>query len=288
MFRRALPIIGRSLADLWDNILTLTVVNALWALSALPGLLLFFLNGGLIMSLLAIVVLVLTLGPTTAALFYVTAEVSREEKLELRDFFTGVRRYYKRGWVAAGINAAFIVLDYFNLVFYSSSAMAGSPLALLFILWVYLTLLWFMMQIYLWPLVLRMETLKVFLLLRNSVLATFKYPAFTFILTLFLLALLIGSFYTAFVLHVLAAMALQAIISNKALLEVLERERGRSETAALPIDVPPPLEKIQRVEDLPESALEHEPVPTRNAPDGVKRRSPSITRSVTGQPRKEK
>lgn len=176
MIRRILPTIGRSLLDLWDNILVLSVANCAWALSALPGLLIFFLGGGVLLGLVAIAVMVLTLGPTTAALFYMTSEVTRLERLEVREFVVGIRRFYRRGWAVGAINGVFAVLAYFNLVFYSSKDLTGSPLALLFIVWVYFTFVWFTLQIYMWPLALRMEEFKVGLLLRNSALATFKYP----------------------------------------------------------------------------------------------------------------
>jgi len=227
MLRRVLPIIGRSIADLWDNILVLVAANVLWALSALPGVVLFLLGSNIFTVLGLIILEVLLLGPATLALFYLTSEVSRREHLELREFFIGLKRFYKRGWAVAGLNGFFLLLAYFNLVFYSSGEVASSPISVLSILWVYVLLVWLTMQLYLWPLALRMEQLKIGLLLRNTALATLKYPFYSLLMTLFLLILAVISFLLGFVPTVIFGAAFHILVSNKALTAVLEREQSR-------------------------------------------------------------
>ncbi len=280
MVRRVFPLLLRSLADLWDNVLTLTVCNAMWALSALPGIFILFLGPNIIVLACAVAVLVASLGPSTAGLFYVTADVTRRERVELREYFTGVRRFYRRGLVLAALNGVFLVLAYFNLAFYSSTEIAGTPISLLSILWVYLLVVWFTMQIYMWPLALRMEKLKIGLLLRNSALATFKYPFFSLLIALFLLLLLAASFFSRFIVTVIIGATFQAIVCNKAVAAVLEQEQLRQEQqlgrAGLAMEVPPPLHAEEEI-------LESKPVPTVNTPPGVTRRSTSISRNTTNR-----
>lgn len=282
MIRQILPVIGRSLADLWDNIMVLTVANMMWALTIIPGMLIFLLGGGYLVAIGGLLVLALFVSPASMGMFYLTADITRREKVEMRSFFTGIRQYYLRAWVVAAMNVVFIILAYFNLLFYNSQAMAGSPLAIVAVIWAYIILVWFTMQIYMWPLALRMEKLKPWLLLRNSALATFKYPFFSILLGLFLLALLVASFFTAFIITVIVGTAYHTIVCNKALDVVLNAEEERSGkekegsmAAALALEVPPPLPKVEFTEKV-----ESEQAPTVNTPPGVKRRGESITRSV--------
>jgi hypothetical protein len=291
MVRRVLPIIGRSLADLWDNILTLVAANAVWALAALPGMAVFLLGGSLLVAALAVVVLVLLLSPPTMGMFYLTADVTRRERLELRSFFAGIRQYYRRAWVVGAINGLFVILAYFNFIFYNAQASAGSPLAIIAVVWIYIVVVWFTMQIYMWPLALRMEQLKPWLLIRNSALATFKYAFFSLLLGLFLLVVLIASFFTAFLITVIVGTAFHTIVCNKALSVVLEVEQARANpsseggtASALALDVPPPLEKVQFQEKV-----ESVQAPTVNTPPGVKRRGESITHAIkTEEKRRQK
>lgn len=288
MVRRILPILVRSLADLWDNLLVLVIANALWALSAMPGLAFLFLGGSVLAIVAMLVGLVLLVGPATMSLYYITADVNRRERVELREYLRGIRRYYRRGWALAALNAVFAIIAYFNFIFYSSKDVAGSPIALLSVIWLYLAVVWFTFQIYMWPLALRMEKLKIGLLLRNSALATFKYPFFGLVLALFLLLLLILSFFTAFVVTIIFGAVFQALVSNRALGVVLEQEEARSTgqnsttVTGLAMNVPPPLEKKA---PAPEEVTEA--IPTRNTPVGVKQRGTSITRTLNTDKRKK-
>lgn len=284
MLRRVVPLLARSIADLWDNILVLIVANSIWAISVLPGLALFFLGGGIAILLGAVVIMVLFMGPTTAGLFYATADVTRRERLELREFFTGIKRFYVRGWMLAGINGIFGVLAYFNLVFYNSKDIAGTPLAYLSIFWFYLLVVWFTLQLYMWPLALRMERLRIGLLFRNAALATFKYPFFSLVLSLILLTVLVLSFFTGFIITVIIGAALHTVISNKALAAVLEVEESRAtgQNTALAMNLPPPLETEAAVEKA-----ENRAVPTRNSPPGVTRRSTSLPKKTEKRDGKE-
>jgi len=277
LLRQALSAVGRSLLDLWENILVLATANIVWALSLLPGVFVgSLIKGGLLIFVLAFLIMTLLAGPTTIGMFYMTADTSRRERIELSDFWTGIKRYYRRGWLLAGINSLFILLVVFNLVFYSQPGFSDSPIRLMYIVWVYVILTWFMLQLYLWPLAIRMEPegrLPLRLLLRNALLAMFKYIGFSLIVGLITLLILIGSVVAVLIPMVLFGMALYGLISNRAAKMVLVRENERAAaenvqaTPLTPI-IDTPLE-ITRPVNEKAVALE---VETRNPPPGITRR----------------
>ena len=272
MARQALIVLGRGLADLWDNLLVLVVANLAWALALLPGVSLLVFVPGLGLWL-GLILLVLLLGPATLALYSFTIEVTRREKIEFGEFWRGLKQYYRRGWVVGLVNAVFTILAIFNLIFYLSPGISNSPLGLGIILWAYISFIWFCMQLYLWPLAVRMEQFRLGIWLRNAFLAAFKYPALTLIVGLVMAIFFFVSFLVAFIPVVVFGMGYHALVSNRALSVVLVKERERAEAlqkkgeqSSYAVDVPP----------LPEPETPSRPVySTRNAPPGVKRRGTS-------------
>jgi hypothetical protein len=224
---QALQILGRGWRDLWDNLLVMIAANLIWAVTLLPGLGLLNLGSGLLASGLGLILIVLLAGPATLALYNLTLEVTRRERIELGDFWQGLRQYYRRGWVVALLNLAFGLLALLNLNFYLSPDLRNSPLSLGIILWGYITFAWFCMQLYLWPMAIRTEQFRLDGLLRNAFLATFKYPALSLIIGLatglfFLIATL-----AAFLPIILFGMGYYALVSNHALRIVLQKEQAR-------------------------------------------------------------
>ncbi len=264
-----LRILGQSLLDLWENLLVLVTANLAWGIALIPVLGLSLVLGGLLGTVLALVLLVIIVAPVTLGLYSLTAEVDRREKLELGDFRRGVRQNYRRAWLLGSINVIFFVLLLFNWAFYSSGSVANTPLSYLFFLWIYVGFLWFSMQLFLWPLAARMDKVRLLPLLRNGVLAALKYPLISFGLGLVMAIFFLLSFYLAFLPVILFGMSFYALIGNKALTVVLQRERERAARQeqqggnASPYQV-----------DLPElPSKEAEAVfPGGTLPPGVKRR----------------
>lgn len=271
MARQALRILGRSVADLWDNLFALVVANLMWSLSLMPGLGVAIWVGGSLGLALGLLLLVLITAPATLALYVMTIEVIRLERVEFGEFWRGLREYYRRGWLVGFLNLIFVIIALFNLAFYSSPSVQSGPLALGIIIWGYVAFVWFTMQIYLWPLAVRMEKVRVGGLLRNAFLASFKYPGQTLVLGVVLAIIIAVSILLAFLPLIMFGMVYITIVSNKALTTVLRREQERATAKtegggnASPYQVDVPL--------LPEKDLEKEPsFSTRNAPPGIKKR----------------
>lgn len=231
MLHRIIPIFAKTLFDLWDNILVIVVANVIWALSLAPAFLIGQARLPVPYNIFAVAVaLAIFSGPTTVGLYALTSEVEREERLELGQFFSGIRQYYQRGWLLILFNLAFCIFAYFNIVFYSSQ---DFPIKAFSIAWIWVIFFWFLLQIYLWPMAIRLEgKLQVRLLFRNALLATFKYLGFNLILGLLMAIGLIGSVLASLLPTVIVGMSLQAMLSNNMLREVLRQERERANIAA--------------------------------------------------------
>lgn len=271
MFRQAFSILGRSLWELWDNIFVLVVANLVWSLALVPGMAALSFIGGWVGLVVTILDLLVLSGPVTLALYELTLNANRRERLELYVFFQSVRANYWRGFQVGLLNVIFVVLAFVNLTFYSSLAAGNSPLGLAVILWGYIVFIWFTMQFYMWPLGLRMEKFSLIGLLRNSFLATFKYPVLSLVLGFVVGLFFLLSGLISFLPIVIFGMSYHALVGNKALNLVLEKEQVKQENApagegenpfhidAAPLPPPPP-------------EPEPKPFTTRNAPRGVLRR----------------
>src|SRR5436305_5121812 len=95
---RALPVLGRSLLDLWENIFVLMVANLIWVVCFSPLVLVLALNPPFMPLILAVVV-VLALGPPTIGIYALTSEVTRYEKLEAIALWRGIKQYWLRGLI---------------------------------------------------------------------------------------------------------------------------------------------------------------------------------------------
>ncbi|MEI7554115.1 hypothetical protein [Candidatus Chlorohelix sp.] len=224
MFNRIIPVFLCALADLWDNLLALVLANILWAISIIPAVLLLNLPvPAPYVYFIAILPLIILGGPATIGLFALTANVTRLERLELGEFFKGIRTYYGRGIILAILNLIFASIAYINLAFYASINVAGGVVS---IIWLWLIFFWLVLQVSLWPMALRIENrFSLRLLFRNSLLATFKYLFFTLIIGLVLGIILFGSYYLLFLPTVLFGMSYHTLVSNNALQAILDKEK---------------------------------------------------------------
>ncbi len=271
MFRQSFRILGRSLWELWDNIFVLVVANLIWALALVPAMASISFIGGWIGIGLALISLVLLTGPATLALYDLTLNANRRERLELYVYMQSVRQNYRRGWVVGLLNVIFLVLAFVNLTFYSSLASSNSPLGIALILWGYVGFIWFTMQLHLWPLAVRMEKFSLWGLVRNAFLATFKYPVLSLVLGLVLGLFFLASGLVSFLPLVIFGLSFHALVSNKALNLVLEKEQVRVNSQPKE-DGESPYRITESPLPPPPPVSEAKAFSTRNTPAGVRRR----------------
>ncbi len=245
--RQALRLLWSSLGDLYYELFPLALTNFLWFLFSIPQLALvgicllvvyqgpellaaYVPIGGVAVSLWALLVpalfVSLLLGaPATAGLYYVVNQLVRGEPFGPRQFFPAFHRFYWRAVRLAASNLALLVLLILNIYFYA--LVLGGFFIVLSVLFAYALLLWVLIQPYLFPMLVELDT-PVRGILRNAVIFALDNVrltiglalvyAFIWALTLSPLVLLMLPF---------LGPALLALIGTKAVLELIEKYRAR-------------------------------------------------------------
>jgi uncharacterized membrane protein YesL len=161
---RALKTFWHAIRDVYDELLLFAGVSILWWLATL---------------------LVIPGPPVTAALYYLTDRVAGEQRIDFSFFREKFKESFGKSWLVAGTNLIFLIVLVVNIVFYSR---LSNFLQYAAIAWLYLLLMWLGMQIYLFPLLYRMEEPRLWPLLRNALMFALARPGYTALL-LVLLAL---------------------------------------------------------------------------------------------------
>jgi hypothetical protein len=205
----AFQVIRFSFRDFWDELVGLVSFNLLWSLSAvlpfLPWLLLRGADLGLVLPLS--LVLALPLPIVTGGLAYVTNQLSRGKRVGWGVFGTGVRRYWAKSLVVAFINLVALVLIFVNVEFYAV-LLEASWTILAVAAWLVVGVYWLLAQMFWFPMILELESEKVFVALRNALAMVIVTPLFSLTCAI---AIAIVSV-LCIVLTVPAAMALGALL----------------------------------------------------------------------------
>ncbi|MBN1681401.1 MAG: DUF624 domain-containing protein [Anaerolineae bacterium] len=169
-------------------------------------------------------VLIVTAPPATAALYVLTREIGYRRPVGWRDFMRALKTYFFVGWRWALLNAAAGGIIFANLIFYSyMDKSIGLPLIGL---WLGLTFVWVVVQMYCFPVLLEQARPSVRTALRNAVVLSLRYPLFT--LTY---ALIAGFFVFLSVivpyLWALITPALLAFFYNRAVYYLVQIEQGK-------------------------------------------------------------
>jgi hypothetical protein len=185
----ALRVIKYSLRDFWDEFVILVVLNMLWGLAAaLPILAVLVLSGlDQIWALVAGLFLLLPLPIVSGALCFVANQISRGKAAGWGTFAAGIRRYWVKSLVVAGVNLVVLVLLLTNLQFYGQMQSTWSNFAVA--IWLVLGLYWLLVQVFWFPMILELENEKILLALRNALAMVLVTPGFSLTLGIALLVL---------------------------------------------------------------------------------------------------
>jgi uncharacterized membrane protein YesL len=126
-----------------------------------------------------------------AGLVYMSHVAHEGPTATIRDFWDGFRANLWRGAVLALLNALVIVVNVSNLIAYQY--MPGVEFVALRIFWLAVLLLWFVFQLYLWPLFFEMETPTLTGAARNALVMMTLNPLFTLGLWLGILLIVVAS-----------------------------------------------------------------------------------------------
>jgi hypothetical protein len=147
------PVLLRLVLDLYNWLVPLAAINIIW----------------LFMS-----VTIILLPPATAALFHVAHLVIRGEGPTVGNFLAGIRKWWLKSWLWGLTLAAYVVISFFALTFYS--AMTSPVGIVLFAISAVVILVIGLTQFYFWPYLMLQEQPSILLALRNSALTVLGAP----------------------------------------------------------------------------------------------------------------
>lgn len=186
----AASVLRWAVVGLYDESVLFLKVDAVWFLLSLPlGLPILLLLVGmlpvgpdgrgdwLIPGLLTGLTLLLVPNPASLGVYRVAAIVDRQESPPWREFWQVTRQNLGFGLTLFGIGLAGLVLGLFNLGFYWS--LAGSPLQVVSIVWIYLLLFWLGLQLYLGPLAILVGERRLLQLYRRAAMLVLGQPLYT-------------------------------------------------------------------------------------------------------------
>jgi uncharacterized membrane protein YesL len=201
--RLAWQIVKLTFLDFIEEMFLLFLFNVLWVLSA---------------------VLILPLPFATAGLAWAAAEIGEGKAINWRTFFQGGRRYWKPAYVWALVNLVVWLIISFNVNFYTQGNATWALLARSLI--VSGTLIWALLQLYVFPLLIRQDEPSLKLAYRNALVLMARHPLVTLVVVLLGVALFALSLLLTLPLLALY-FALIALLTNRAVAEILKAETTR-------------------------------------------------------------
>jgi hypothetical protein len=190
----ALFIAWRSLKEAWEDFLLLVALNVVWALTvALPFAPLFVLTNVDFLIVLALCLLfALPLPIISGGLCFVTNQISRGKVVGWGTFARGIRHYWAKSLLVALVNLIVLVLIAANIQFYGI-ILEGAWTNLALSAWLILGAYWLLVQVFWFPMILELESEKVFVALRNSLGMVIITPGFSITLAVILAAIVVLS-----------------------------------------------------------------------------------------------
>lgn len=212
----ALHVARFSLRDLWDEFVLMVMLNLLWCLAAVLPIapLLILSNVGFLQVLALSLLLAIPLPVISGAFCFVANQVARGKAADWATFAEGVRRYWVKSLVVALIGLAVVVLVAVNVQFYAV-VLQGTWTSFAMSAWAVLGLYWLLVQVFWFPMILEMESEKIFHALRNAMALVIISPAFSLTLALILVLFIVLSVALT-VPAIVALVAFVLLVSNHA------------------------------------------------------------------------
>jgi uncharacterized membrane protein YesL len=220
----------RSIKDLFEDLFVLAIANILWVLINAPlAIAVLFSVGNSALLYIVLLLGVLSLGPSNVGLFTIAERITEGRTSSWRDFIAGVRAYPSLSWKIYGLWMLGLIVILFNLQFYAGSA--NTLFSFLYVLFLYFTVVWFGLLIYIGPLMVLQTDKRIRTIARNAALMTFGRPIFTLV-TLVLMAIIVVASIFVPLLLVVATFSFLALWSFRAALALIAEAEARREAAA--------------------------------------------------------
>ncbi len=202
--RLAGRVVKLAFLDFAEEIFLLILFNVLWSMSAL---------------------LVLPLPFATVGLAWAAVEIGEGKAIHWRTFFKGGRRYWKPAYRWGAVNLVVYALIAINFNFYSNLTLAWAGIFRSLV--VSVAILWGVVQIYVFPLLIRQEVPSLRLAYRNGLVLMGRQPALTIAVLALATVLLFVSILLTFPLLVFY-FAFIVLLANRAVAESLKAETAQN------------------------------------------------------------
>lgn len=195
--------IKQSVGDIWDEMLYLILFNLVWLIGT---------------------VLIIPWPFVTFGYFSLVYDIGLGKGIKIGTFFRHGRRMWKQAYIWGGINLGILIVLGINLNFYANARVQWAAIVQLVL--VAIAIFWAVLQLVMLPLYPRLEGPSFKLALRNALIVVGRYPLA--ILTLIIIVALVVVASSIFpVLAFLAALAIIAVVANRMVGAIIDRETKR-------------------------------------------------------------
>jgi uncharacterized membrane protein YesL len=245
---RNLKVVGKALVDVYDNMFVLLFLNIIWIILAavpLSGMISTMQSmldtpetassASVFLFVLAVLFVLLT-GPASYALAVLMRKVTEFESISIREFVSEMRANYRRAWLLGLVSVIGTFLLFVNLSFYSTFGGWAVALVPLFLL---ITVLWLLMQLYLYPLAVITEGGPA-RVLRNAAIVIFRHPGLSLLTGIVALLLIIISSLLV-IPWVIVTIGVLTALGTRAVRAAVRRDFGRPDEDPLSDEPLPPI-----------------------------------------------
>jgi uncharacterized membrane protein YesL len=169
---------------------------------------------------------IITLIPATVALFYATNHLAHGRPAGWHTFFEGFRLYFWRSWLWGLLNVLLIAVMVSNFLFYGRSDSNWVIWARALV--ILLSVFWFTLQIYAYPLLMEQEQPHLRLALRNSLVIVLKRPLHSIGIVLLIGILVVGTTLIIQPAWIVITASLCSFLANQATIAAISRITGRN------------------------------------------------------------
>jgi uncharacterized membrane protein YesL len=195
--------------DAYLSAIPLITLNVLWFICSLP---------------------IVTLIPSTAALFYATYRIAHGKSADRQTFFEGFRRYFWSSWLWGLLNGVVVAGLVANELFYTRTDSEG--LVGLRGVFIALGIFWLGIQVYTFPLMLEQEQPNLRLAIRNSLVIFLKRPVHTVGWAVLIGGLTVASTLMIWPVWMFFTASVCAWLANRATLTAIGQITGQAKTEA--------------------------------------------------------
>ena len=224
-------IIWRAIVDVYGELFPMVGMNLLWLVISIPGvavlaliLTLFGLGADVALGI-ALLFAVIAPSPASVGIHNYVNQLAKDERVEFELFWTGLKTLWARSLGLFAISVVVTVLLGVNIAFYLNSS--AQLLHYFAILWVYATILWFTMMLYMNPLLVEQRTKSLKLIIRNAFVLALDNLIPSLILLIVLVALSALSIGITLLIALVSG-ALVADVQSRAVLAYLEKYERRA------------------------------------------------------------